>query len=612
MKNLKVFKGIIPVLFAGTVLISLSGCNKKEKKQRQENLIGYIDIKNPDDIASSDFICYNVGNYKKVGITEQSKKLKKCEENNISTAIIIDSEATKRLDIFEDIEFTKSILEEYSIDLPVYLNIENIMKNESLSMTDKISLINEYLLITEKNNIYVGLYGTSTNLEKINKNSGSMCKKYDCFVIEDGITEYNGLSSIKQDINGNIKSTYQSMEYQNNLASFIKSENKNNPARFKQNGYHIVESNYDIENIAMKYNISINDILSYNKIKKEDIKEGTILRIPNQIQDKKELVFPELKRQDKALYYGIDMSLYQGEPNRIDFKKLSENIDFAVLKIGEQLNNDYRELREDPYFKDYYNECKANEISIGGYYVTHATTVEQAVEEAKLIADRVKNLDITYPIYIDYENIPNSEYEKEFKKIKQTGKFKQIIEEVNKVFKDAGLRFGIYANLSTYDEMVNMVGLETLNQYEIWLARPQGYTNTNEIVDNGSICRTDDGKYSYGCDMNQVSWTISNIGINGNVDFNLCYKDYEEPKYIVELPAEQIFETQTYNRKDYKHMAKTGTKICSVAVALFIFNKKRKRIKRRIARVLSKRKNTPKTNIPRIEQYQTRVYKKVL
>lgn len=593
MKKVKIFKGIIPVLFASTVLVSLSGCNKKENQSRQENLIGHFDVKDPDDISSSDFICYNVGNHEHIGVTEQDKKLKKCEKNDISTAIIIDCEATTRLEIFEDIEFTKSTLENYSIDLPVYLNINHIMENDELTMETKVSLINEYVVLTEKNNIYVGLYGTSTNLSVLNQYGILISKDCDCFVVEDDKTEYNGLTSIRQDKNGNIKSTYQSTEYNNDLAQMIKANNKNNPEEFKQNGYYIIGSNFNIETIAIKYGLSVNDILSYNNVKKEDLIEGMILRIPNEIQEKTELVYPTLIREKTALYRGIDMSHYQGEADKINFEKLSKNIDFAILKIGEQVNKDFDELKEDPCFTEYYRACNSNNISLGGYYVTHATTVNEAIAEAKLIVNRIKGLNIKYPIYIDYENIPGSNYGEEFKEIKQNGGFEQMLEEANKIFEEAGFRFGIYTNLSTYDEMVNMIGLQTLNQYEIWLARPNGYTDINQVLDYGPICKTDNGQYSYGCDMMQVSWTISNIGIKTDVDYNLCYKDYEKPKYLIEYPPEQTFETQTYNRKDYKKMMKTGIETSSILVAAFILNKKRKRIKRRIMRVFKKQKIQP-------------------
>lgn len=561
MRKLKLYQGLIKVLFASTILMTLSGCKKEEKETRQENLVGYIDL-NPDDVNSSDFICYNVGNYKHIGISNQNQILNKCEEKDISVGIIIDSDASTRIDIFEDVEFTKSIIENNKIDLPVYLNIEKILENDNLNMDEKCILINEFIKLLEKNNIYVGLYGTSTSLSLLNNNGFRISEKYDCFVKEDGKVEYNGLSSIRQDLEGNIKSTYQSVENNNNLANLIHKKNLNNPNNLKQNGFYIVEDANDIEQISIKYGLSINDILTFNKIKKENLKPGVILRIPNQIQDKKELVFPILTKEEKAIYRGIDISCYQKLKKSQTFKDISKEIDFAILKIGEQQNNNFETLREDPKFEEFYNECTKNQISVGGYYVTRATTVKEAVEEAKLIVDRIKNLNITFPIYIDYEN--TNEYAKDFKKIKENKNLKELLESVNEVFDEAGFRFGIYTNLSTYSEMENIIGLKTLNKYEIWLSKPNEYTQVVQVLDYGPRCKSDDNKYVFACDMNQVSWKISDLGIGndeGYVDYNLCYVDYKAPKQQIELPPEKIFETKQYKRLDAKKIISTTSRL---------------------------------------------------
>lgn len=548
MERKKVYSAILAALSS----LALASCKKEKQEIRQENLIGYMDVENPKDYPETDFICYNVGNYQKIGVKKQDEKLEECLNNNISTAIIIDCEAKTLIEIYEDIEFTKGILEKHIIDLPVYLNIKNILENDNLSMIEKTNLIKEYIRITEANNIYVGLYGTSTNLSTLNQ-YGFKITETDCFVVEDGITKYNGKSNIRQDINGNIKSTYQSIEHNNDLASYIKG-NYNTSEKFKQNGFAIIDDQITIDEIAIDHNISVNDLLSFNNKTKESLKNGDIIRIPNEIQNKTEFVFPELKRQETAVARGIDISRYQGPAENTDFKALSQKIDFAILKICEQFNFD--ELNEDKYFNDYYYECIENNIPIGGYYVTHATTVNEAIKEAKLVANRIKDLNITYPIYIDYENIPNTAYEEEFNEVTQNGGFGKILEEVNKIFKETGVRFGIYSNLSTYDEMKKMVGLQTLNKYEIWLARNNYYTKTYEVKDNGPICKTENGKYEDECDMNQVSDRIDDLKIGERVDYNLCYKDYTKPKYLVELPPEKEFETKKYDRKESTNIPK--------------------------------------------------------
>ena len=580
MKNLRINRKIISTLFAGAILISLSGCNKKTKEINEENKIGHIDIQKPKDIPSTDFIYYNVGNHEKIGISRQEELLAQCKEKDISRGIIINSDASTRYEIYEDVEYTKSVIENNDIDLPVYFDINNIMENDDLSMTDKSALISEYLNLIKKNNIYVGVYGTSTNLNTLNQYGISISNTIDAFIKEDGITQYNGMSSIKEDIDGNITST----------GDIVKNLNVN----LRQNGYCIVDENSNLNEISMKHGISINDLLKYNNIEKKDIKGETVLRIPNEIQDKTQYVYPNLERQQSVIYKGIDLSYCQELKGNTDFNKISKKIDFAILKIGEQDNKEYIQLREDSNFEKFYQQCTENDIAVGVYYVTNATTANEALKEAELVAKRIKDLNITFPVFIDYENTKDTEYEKQFNQIKETNSMSEILKNANSVFEKEGLKFGIYSNLSTYSEIRKMVDQSKLNEYEIWLSYPKEFVTTEAIPDNGPICKTEDGKYSYGCDINQVSWKVMDLGIGndaGYVDFNYCYKDYKAPKEKRDLPPDYIFETKEYKRKDIKRTIKTIEKITGVTsgflLTIYVIGHKKK-IKKYIKRIAKK------------------------
>ena len=557
MKNLKIRKGILSLLFAGFTLVSLSSCGKKNEDEKAENQVGYVDVENPNSLSSNEFVFYNCGDHDDVGISNQDRLLKKCDERDISAGIIIGSDAESLLEIFEDVEYTKSVIEKNNVGLPIYFNVDKIMSNDKLSYVDKANLISEYLNLVNKNNIYVGLYGTSSNLVFLDKYCMSISDKYDCFVVDDGIVKYDGNYSFIQNKDGSVISNYRSDEFDNDISKMIKSNGFNCKENFSQTGFYKFELNDNIDKVALKYDLSVNDILSFNGISREDLIPGTILRIPNQIQNKTISVFPTLDRQNSALYRGIDISFYQGDISSERFEKLSGQIDFAILKISEQQDKNFSLLREDPKFRDYYNKCVESDISVGGYYVTHATNTDEAIKEAKLIIDGIKGLNITFPIYIDYENTKDSIFEDEFYEIKKNNEFKKMLESVNELFLDAGFRFGIYTNLSTYSDMVSMIGQEELEKYEIWLSKPNDYKRTNFVVDEGPVCKTNDGSLSYPCDMNQVSWSISDLGIgnsSGCVDYNLCYKDYKAPKEIIKLPPEQIFDTKEYKRIDKKRV----------------------------------------------------------
>ena len=71
---------------------------------------------------------------------------------------------------------------------------------------------------------------------------------------------------------------------------------------------------------------------------------------------------------------GIDVSSYQGKPN---WKKAKESgIKYAILRIHQRNGIDSS-------FEYNYAECKKNNIPIGGYKFSYATTVAQAEKEAE-------------------------------------------------------------------------------------------------------------------------------------------------------------------------------------------------------------------------------------
>ena len=75
----------------------------------------------------------------------------------------------------------------------------------------------------------------------------------------------------------------------------------------------------------------------------------------------------------------------------------------------------------------FYKQCTESDMYVGGYYITNATTVGEAVKEAELVLDRIKGLNFTFPIFIDYENIIETEYEEQFNQIKEMNSMGEII-----------------------------------------------------------------------------------------------------------------------------------------------------------------------------------------
>lgn len=97
---------------------------------------------------------------------------------------------------------------------------------------------------------------------------------------------------------------------------------------------------------------------------------------------------------------GIDVSTWQGN---INWKKVKQSgVSFAMIRVG------FRRLDAGTIVMDnkFLNNIKgaiANNINVGVYFFSMARNSTEALEEAKWIANVIKDYDITYPVAIDIE-----------------------------------------------------------------------------------------------------------------------------------------------------------------------------------------------------------------
>lgn len=208
----------------------------------------------------------------------------------------------------------------------------------------------------------------------------------------------------------------------------------------------------------------------------------------------------------------IDVSEHQGE---IDWEKVMPHIDGAILRCG--YGSDYED-QDDSMFKRNADECTRLGIPFGVYLYSYAKTNMQAKLEADHVLRLIKPYKLSYPVYLDLEESGTAEGAVERSII-----FGDIIEE-------AGYWCGIYANLYWW-EVILKKGLERFTK---WVAQ-----------------------YNVACEYDGANLDIwqftskGNVpGIYGNVDMNICYRDF--PLEIlgkgtigpVEIPApEPIFKS---------------------------------------------------------------------
>ena len=237
-----------------------------------------------------------------------------------------------------------------------------------------------------------------------------------------------------------------------------------------------------------------------------------------------------------VIYKGVDISKH----NSINWSKVSpKEIDFVMIRAG------YGFKTEDKSFRTNIENAIRLGLHIGIYWFSYASTVGQAIEEAKgclnIIGQFRKYID--FPIFFDWEYDSYNYVVKNYK-ITPT---KQLVSDMAIAFmetvKKAGYKVGNYSNPDYcnrfFDDRVK-------NNYDTWLAH---------VGKNGQALEKTNynGKFT----MWQYSWKGRPSGFNSDTDMDYCYKDYiggkttttstNEKKYLVNYEKEQAVDVINYD-----------------------------------------------------------------
>lgn len=209
---------------------------------------------------------------------------------------------------------------------------------------------------------------------------------------------------------------------------------------------------------------------------------------------------------EKISVTGIDVSKYQGV---IDWKKVREaGVEFAILRLG------YRGWTEGTLEIDNYYETNVKAaveagVKVGVYFFSQAITVEEAVEEAEFVLEKIRDYDITYPVIFDTEDVPN--YNARANNLSRDFRTDICIAFCDTIAA-AGYRPMVYASTRW---MIMGIDLERLTAYDKWYA----YYGTSFT-------------FPYQYQMLQYSDTGSVPGIEGNVDLDISFVDYALEKQM--------------------------------------------------------------------------------
>ena len=206
---------------------------------------------------------------------------------------------------------------------------------------------------------------------------------------------------------------------------------------------------------------------------------------------------------ERLSYAGIDVSTYNGE---IDFEAVKNfGIDFVIVRLGGRGYGQEGVLFEDDYARENIRKAKAAGLMVGAYFFSQAITPEEAEEEAKLCLDILDGFYLDYPLVFDWEQIDSAENPRTMD-IRP-----EVLTDCAVAFCDTVKKAGYVPCLYTDSKKAYMkFDLSRLSEVDIWYAF---YNDSPDMY------------YNYM--MWQYSCTGRVDGIQGDVDLNICFKNYK-------------------------------------------------------------------------------------
>lgn len=201
----------------------------------------------------------------------------------------------------------------------------------------------------------------------------------------------------------------------------------------------------------------------------------------------------------------IDVSVYQG---KIDWIEAKKHIDGVIIRCG--YGSDHTD-QDDKRFEENVEACIKHDIPFGVYLYSYAKTIEKAKSEAAHVIRLLKPYKdkISYPVYYDLEEAGTEQGA-----VERALVFGEIIEA-------EGYWCGIYANQYWWRTYLK----DGLDRFTKWVAK---YSNEKPSGISGTY------------DIWQYSSRGSVPGIEGNVDMNVCYRDFPS-----EIKKENLSEENT-------------------------------------------------------------------
>ncbi len=222
-----------------------------------------------------------------------------------------------------------------------------------------------------------------------------------------------------------------------------------------------------------------------------------------------------MKGKGKKIAIGLDISEHQGENFNFNAVKAA-GYSFVILRCGFG-THPTKSPRRDYHFEANYKAARAAGLDIGVYFYSYANNVTQAKQELALFLEYIEGKKFEYPVYYDFEN---SDCKSNMGSNATTARI--ICKTVLDGLADAGYLAGLYSYASWADPSFNgwiSGSVNTLGkQYDFWMA--------NYSKNDGTVNVDNAKRYSTMYGMHQYTSKCRINGYNGNLDANICFKDY--------------------------------------------------------------------------------------
>lgn len=438
-----------------------------------ENTYGY-DKKPIIKINQNNFYVFNISNATDLVCADTyasflDKKANDNTNSNVSYAVVLHTKACTLGEIYKDIDMIQAFLARHQVELPVYLSIDELMENKKLDTKQKEELVSAFIKKFDMSKGYLGISGKDSNLVKFNEYVMDITD-YDTYVIQDSEEiKYTASHNMIKYLDGSITAS-------DWLANSIASKQLNKSENLVYSAVYTIQDNEDLNSVALKFGLSVNDLKKYNNIKFKTPKSGDKILIPNLY------VTVDPKTNDRAFTYavasGIDISLFQGIT---DWNVISKTSDFVILRASSAcLSKDDASLA--PKLVEVNNLKKP----FGLYFCIEGNTVLATdAFEARFRAN-IANFEAicnANGININKDNIPLFI---DFERFEANTDHLEIMRSAVRVANELGYsKVGLYANSSTtkrISQEYQSKGTSLANENTIlWLAGGPNYLTSSYV-----------------------------------------------------------------------------------------------------------------------------------